>query len=101
MTVYASENFAELPGNHHGASSNTSETEPAQAGAVFIVDTDETGPVSLRSRGGRYALRLPDFAVSKLNPAEGFLPWWQELPRGDKLMRTRLTSRGGVCSSAR
>src|SRR5713101_8377433 len=43
VTVYrAGENFAELPGDHHGVSANASDTEPARLLAVFVVDTDET-----------------------------------------------------------
>lgn len=42
-TVYrAGENFAELPGDHHGVSANASDTEPARLLAVFVVDTAET-----------------------------------------------------------
>jgi quercetin dioxygenase-like cupin family protein len=42
-TVYrAGENFAEMPGDHHGVSANASETEPARLLAVFVVDTSET-----------------------------------------------------------
>ena len=39
---HAGENFAELPGDHHGVSANASDTEPAKLLAVFIVDTAET-----------------------------------------------------------
>jgi len=43
VTVYrAGENFAELPGDHHGVSANASDTEPAKLLAVFVVDTGET-----------------------------------------------------------
>ncbi len=43
VTVYrAGENFAELPGDHHGVSANASDTEPAKLLAVFVVDTAET-----------------------------------------------------------
>ena len=43
VTVYrAGENFAEMPGDHHGVSANASDTEPAKLLAVFVVDTDET-----------------------------------------------------------
>jgi quercetin dioxygenase-like cupin family protein len=43
VTVYrAGENFAELPGDHHGVSANASDTEPAKLLAVFVVDTKET-----------------------------------------------------------
>ena len=43
VTVYrAGENFAEMPGDHHGVSANVSDTEPAKLLAVFVVDTDET-----------------------------------------------------------
>jgi quercetin dioxygenase-like cupin family protein len=46
VTVYrAGENFAELPGDHHGVSANASDTEPAKLLAVFVVDTDETNIV--------------------------------------------------------
>ncbi|MET1026336.1 MAG: cupin domain-containing protein [Dongiaceae bacterium] len=42
-TVYrAGQNFAELPGDHHGVSANASNTEPASLLAVFVVDTSET-----------------------------------------------------------
>jgi quercetin dioxygenase-like cupin family protein len=42
-TVYrAGENFAEMPGDHHGVSANASDTEPAKLLAVFVVDTDQT-----------------------------------------------------------
>jgi quercetin dioxygenase-like cupin family protein len=42
-TVYrAGENFAEMPGDHHGVSANASDTEPAKLLAVFVVDTSET-----------------------------------------------------------
>ena len=37
----AGENFAELPGDHHGVSANNSKTRPARLLAVFVVDTDE------------------------------------------------------------
>jgi quercetin dioxygenase-like cupin family protein len=37
----AGENFAELPGDHHGVSANNSKTQPARLLAVFVVDTDE------------------------------------------------------------
>ncbi|SDW87110.1 cupin domain-containing protein [Nitrosomonas communis] len=37
----AGENFAELPGDHHGVSANNSKTQPARLLAVFIVDTNE------------------------------------------------------------
>lgn len=30
-----------MPGDHHGASANASDTEPARLPAVFVVDTDE------------------------------------------------------------
>jgi quercetin dioxygenase-like cupin family protein len=47
VTVYrAGESFAELPGDHHGVSSNASDTEPAKLLAVFVVDTDETNLVT-------------------------------------------------------
>ena len=46
VTVYrAGENFAELPGDHHGVSANASDTEPSKLLAVFVVDTDETNLV--------------------------------------------------------
>ncbi|WP_119302833.1 cupin domain-containing protein [Dongia deserti] len=46
ITVYrAGENFAEMPGDHHGVSANASDTEPAKLLAVFVVDTDETNLV--------------------------------------------------------
>jgi quercetin dioxygenase-like cupin family protein len=38
---HAGENFAELPGDHHGVSANDSDTQPARLLAVFVVDTDE------------------------------------------------------------
>jgi quercetin dioxygenase-like cupin family protein len=38
----AGENFAELPGDRHAVSRNTSETEPAKLLAVFVLDTAET-----------------------------------------------------------
>lgn len=34
--------WTEVPSDHHLASRNTSETQPAQLLAVFVVDTDET-----------------------------------------------------------
>ena len=37
----AGENFAELPGDHHGVSANHSKTKPARLLAVFVVDTNE------------------------------------------------------------
>jgi quercetin dioxygenase-like cupin family protein len=37
----AGENFAELPGDHHGVSANNSKTQPASLLAVFVVDTNE------------------------------------------------------------
>lgn len=37
----AGENFAELPGDHHGVSANNSKTQPARLLAVFVVDTNE------------------------------------------------------------
>ena len=37
----AGENFAELPGDHHGVSANNSKTQPARLLAVFVVATDE------------------------------------------------------------
>lgn len=37
----AGENFAELPGDHHGVSANNSKTQSARLLAVFIVDTNE------------------------------------------------------------
>jgi quercetin dioxygenase-like cupin family protein len=47
VTVYrAGENFAELPGDHHGVSANASDTEPAKLLAVFVVDTNETNLVT-------------------------------------------------------
>jgi len=42
---HAGENFAELPGDHHGVSANASDTEPARLLAVFVVDTAETNLV--------------------------------------------------------
>ncbi len=46
VTVYrAGENFAEMPGDHHGVSANASDTEPAKLLAVFVVDTGETNIV--------------------------------------------------------
>lgn len=39
---HAGENFAEMPGDHHGVSANASDTEPAKLLAVFVVDTSET-----------------------------------------------------------
>jgi quercetin dioxygenase-like cupin family protein len=46
VTVYrAGQNFAEMPGDHHGVSANASDTEPAKLLAVFVVDTDETNLV--------------------------------------------------------
>lgn len=38
---HAGENFAELPGDHHGVSANASSTEPAKLLAVFVVDTGD------------------------------------------------------------
>ena len=47
VTVYhAGENFAEMPGDHHGVSANASDTEPAKLLAVFVVDTNETNLVT-------------------------------------------------------
>ena len=37
----AGENFAELPGDHHGVSANNSKTQPARLLAVFVVGIDE------------------------------------------------------------
>ena len=37
----AGENFAELPGDHHGVSANNSKIQPARLLAVFVVDTNE------------------------------------------------------------
>lgn len=49
-TVYrAGENFAEVPGDHHGVSANASESEPAKLLAVFIVDSDETELVTVEA----------------------------------------------------
>jgi quercetin dioxygenase-like cupin family protein len=42
----AGENFAELPGDHHGVSANNSKTRPARLLAVFVVDTDEKNLVT-------------------------------------------------------
>lgn len=39
---HAGENFAEVPGDHHGVSANDSATQPAHLLAVFVVDTNET-----------------------------------------------------------
>jgi quercetin dioxygenase-like cupin family protein len=36
------DNFAELPGDHHGVSANASDVEPAKLLAVFVVDTGDT-----------------------------------------------------------
>ncbi|AGY56989.1 cupin domain-containing protein [Gloeobacter kilaueensis] len=36
------DNFAEVPGDHHGVSKNDSDTRPARLLAVFVVNTDET-----------------------------------------------------------
>ncbi|MEC4815731.1 MAG: cupin domain-containing protein [Scytonema sp. PMC 1069.18] len=41
QVYYAGESFVELPGAHHGVSTNVSETEPARLLAVFVIDTDE------------------------------------------------------------
>jgi quercetin dioxygenase-like cupin family protein len=38
---YAGDNFAEMPGDHHGVSANASDTEPASLLAVFVVDTSQ------------------------------------------------------------
>jgi quercetin dioxygenase-like cupin family protein len=38
---HAGENFAEVPGDHHGVSANASDTQPARLLAVFVVNTDE------------------------------------------------------------
>ncbi|WP_442504130.1 cupin domain-containing protein [Marinivivus vitaminiproducens] len=47
-TVYqAGENFAEMPGDHHGVSANASDTEPARLLAVFVVDTGDRELVTL------------------------------------------------------
>jgi quercetin dioxygenase-like cupin family protein len=37
----AGENFAEVPGDHHGISANPSKTKSAKLLAVFVVDTDD------------------------------------------------------------
>ncbi len=42
----AGENFAELPGDHHGVSANNSKTRPARLLAVFVDDTDEKNLVT-------------------------------------------------------
>jgi quercetin dioxygenase-like cupin family protein len=42
----AGENFAELPGDHHGVSANNSKTQPARLLAVFVVDTSEKNLVT-------------------------------------------------------
>jgi quercetin dioxygenase-like cupin family protein len=42
----AGENFAELPGDHHGVSANNSKTRRARLLAVFVVDTDEKNLVT-------------------------------------------------------
>ena len=42
----AGENFAELPGDHHGVSANNSKTRPARLLAVFVVDTNEKNLVT-------------------------------------------------------
>jgi quercetin dioxygenase-like cupin family protein len=42
----AGENFAELPGDHHGVSANNSNARPARLLAVFVVDTDEKNLVT-------------------------------------------------------
>ena len=42
----AGENFAELPGDHHGVSANNSKTQPARLLAVFVVDTNEKNLVT-------------------------------------------------------
>ncbi|MDQ7250468.1 cupin domain-containing protein [Dongia sedimenti] len=43
VTVYtAGQSFAEMPGDHHAVSENTSTTQPARLLAVFVVDTAET-----------------------------------------------------------
>jgi quercetin dioxygenase-like cupin family protein len=42
----AGENFAELPGDHHGVSANNSKTQPARLLAVFVVDTNEKNVVT-------------------------------------------------------
>jgi quercetin dioxygenase-like cupin family protein len=47
VTVYmAGQSFAELPGDHHAVSKNTSSTQPARLLAVFVVDTDQTNLVT-------------------------------------------------------
>ena len=42
----AGENFAELPGDHHGVSANNSKTQRARLLAVFVVDTNEKNLVT-------------------------------------------------------
>lgn len=43
VRVYrAGENFAELPGDHHGVSANASSVESAKLLAVFVFDTADT-----------------------------------------------------------
>jgi len=37
----AGESWAEVPGDHHVVSANTSDTQPARLLAVFVVDTEE------------------------------------------------------------
>jgi quercetin dioxygenase-like cupin family protein len=41
-TYRTSENWTELPGDHHGVSANASATKPAKILAVFIVDDQDT-----------------------------------------------------------
>ena len=38
---HAGESWAEVPGDHHAVSANTSDTQPARLLAVCVVDTDE------------------------------------------------------------
>jgi quercetin dioxygenase-like cupin family protein len=41
QVYHAGESWAEVPGEHHAVSANTSDTQPARLLAVFVVDTDE------------------------------------------------------------
>jgi hypothetical protein len=43
----ASENFFEVPGDHHRVSANASDTEPMHMLAVFVVDTNEENLTTL------------------------------------------------------
>jgi quercetin dioxygenase-like cupin family protein len=48
VTSYtAGQSFSELPGDRHNVSANAGQTKPAKLLAVFVVDTNNTGPETL------------------------------------------------------